>query len=163
MTEPAPVLTISRTVVDALKHCAAAAYPLECCGLLVGSREPGPASGAGVTRVSRILPTPNRSATPRRAFEVDPAMHIALLRALREQTPNAAPIREQVIGHFHSHPDAPAVPSARDVAQAMDPDAVWLIVAASAVGAAEIAAWQAMGDAAGAIGFRPMAVVERDD
>jgi len=67
-------------------------------------------------RVTRVLPTPNRAAMPRRAFEVDPSAHIALLRTLRDQAQDGR--RERVLGHYHSHPDHPAQWSTTDLAEA---------------------------------------------
>lgn len=156
MAEAVPLLWIPPSAMAALQAYAAQAYPRECCGLLVGYPE---MSGAGGMIISRIVPTANRATQPHRAFEVDPAAHIALLRALREQAKEGRQPAEQVIGHYHSHPDAPAVPSAQDRAQATDPDAVWLIVAASAAGAAEIGAWQATSEADGMVGFRSMNLI----
>jgi proteasome lid subunit RPN8/RPN11 len=164
MTATAAELRMSQAMLDALKECAAAAYPLECCGLLVGHQvAPAAPTGCVVKRVSRVVPTANRATAPERAFEVDPAAHIALLRALREQSTWDGDAGEQVIGHYHSHPDTPAVPSARDRAQAADPDAVWLIVAANRAGAGEARAWQATNGGDGAITLLPMGLVIAGD
>ncbi len=154
--EPLPVLWTPPSVLADLKARAAAAYPFECCGLLVGCPM---APGDEGPKVSRMVPTANHAANPRRAFEVDPAAHIALLRTLRAQAKEGRQPVEQVIGHYHSHPDAPAVPSARDQAQAMEPGLIWLIVAASLSGAGEIRAWRAIRDGDGAIGFQPMNLI----
>jgi proteasome lid subunit RPN8/RPN11 len=55
-------------------------------------------------------------------FEVDPQVHIDLIRALRG-TP------EGVVGHYHSHPDHPAAPSPRDLEAAIDGSMIWLVTA----------------------------------
>lgn len=156
MAEAALALWVPPAALAILRDAAAVAYPCECCGLLVG----GPAVGSdGDTTVSRVVPTLNRAAVPRRAFEVDPAVHIALLRTLRERAKEGGEPVERVIGHYHSHPDAPAIPSARDQAQATEPGTIWLIVAASASGAGEIRAWRAIEDGKGTIGFQPMGLI----
>ncbi len=162
MGEAMPVLSMSAADLAFLKECAAAAYPLECCGLLVGCLEAAPGvCVAGGLAVSRVVPTANRAPLPQRSFEVDPAAHIALLRALRDPSGKAGPHRQQIIGHYHSHPDAPAVPSARDLAQAMEADAVWLIVAANRAGAFDVRAWQAVRDDKGVMSFRAMDLISR--
>ena len=100
-----------RAIVDA----AEAAYPDECCGLLVGR----------VRRDGRVLvreahASRNLAEDPRRAFEVDPRVQFALLRRLR-----GGP--DDVIGVYHSHPDLGAEPSATDLARAWEPGLIWLI------------------------------------
>jgi proteasome lid subunit RPN8/RPN11 len=146
-----PRLLIAPADLEAIARLAARAYPQECCGLLVGRRDGG-------WRIRRLVETANRAADPRRTFEVDPATHIALLRALRaarEEQP------EGILGNFHSHPDAPAVPSARDLAAARDAgqqDAVWLIASASAEGTTEIAAWLFLATGEGGGAFQPMSI-----
>ncbi len=76
-------------------------HPAEACGLLLGTREPGGA------RVREVLEAGNRAADPRARFELDPA---GWLRAEER----AASAGLEVVGVWHSHPDAPAVPSAQD-------------------------------------------------
>jgi proteasome lid subunit RPN8/RPN11 len=162
MGEMTPSLWIAQSLLSGLKNCAAMAYPLECCGLLVGYDEQAEGDGVIGKRVSRILPTQNCATTPQHAFEIDPAAHIALLRSLREQAWDGQGRHEQLLGHYHSHPDAAAIPSARDRAQAMETGAVWVIVATSAVGAGDMTAWQAINEGDGTIGFQPMTVVRTD-
>ncbi len=108
---PRPLL---KRIVDA----AEAAYPEECCGLLVGYNQP-PADIV----VSRVEVSPNvteEGANER--FEVSPQLRLELMRTL-EGGP------ERVIGHFHSHPDHAAQPSERDLERAWEPELVWLITA----------------------------------
>ena len=106
--------SLLKRIVDA----AEAAYPEECCGLLVGRTD---ASGGRV--VTRVEASPNVvEGGTRDRFEVDPQLRFDLLRAL-EGGP------ERIIGHYHSHPDHPAQPSERDLEMAWEPDLVWLIVA----------------------------------
>ena len=104
----------------AIRNAAAAAYPDECCGLLVGE-------GDATVTVTGVVPAANIADDPRRAFAIDPQAQFDLLRATRDQT-------RRVIGHYHSHPDGEAAPSAHDLAMAHDPSALWLVVAASANG-----------------------------
>jgi proteasome lid subunit RPN8/RPN11 len=161
MTEPASVLWIAHEALLTLKNCAVAAYPEECCGLLVGyNQEAGLAEGAKGKRISRVHPTKNCAAAPRCAFEIDPAAHIALLRNLREGVGGGH--AEQMLGHYHSHPDSAPVPSARDLAQAMEFDALWVIIGAGPAAADDIRAWLTVREPGDSIGFRPLRIVLSD-
>lgn len=111
-----------------IRAAAEAAYPEECCGLVVGHRPPATdAEAAAVAIVVRAVASRNVAAAGRRRdrFEVDPQLRFTLMRALAG-TPLA------IVGHYHSHPDQPAVPSAHDRAMAFEPALVWLIAAVAA-------------------------------
>jgi proteasome lid subunit RPN8/RPN11 len=97
---------------------AEAAYPEECCGLLVGRQRTD-----GVVEVTRVVESPNVAEGGHRdSFEVDPRVRLAVMRETRSSG-------EEIIGHYHSHPDHPAAPSVRDRAMAFEPELAWLIVA----------------------------------
>lgn len=98
---------------------AETAYPLECCGLLIGRP-----AGEEVA-VNRIAPSANRHATPERAFEIDPRLWLDVARPL-EGT------EEDIVGLYHSHPDHPARPSPRDLEAAWGDGMVWIIVSVRA-------------------------------
>jgi len=108
------VVTLPRPLASALAQLAEAAYPQEACALLVGRQ----------AAVTRIVPAANIASEPARNFEVDPTTQIRLRRQLRE-TPNG----EILLGHWHSHPEGRAEPSATDAAMAFEPELVWLISA----------------------------------
>lgn len=116
-----PQLHLSERHRAAIQDAAAAAYPNECCGLLVGE-------GEDVVTVTDVVPTANTADDPRRAFAIDPQDQFNLLRATRG-TPR------RVVGHYHSHPDGSPSPSRHDLAMAYDPAALWVVVAASRAGA----------------------------
>ena len=112
------MLTVSAADLAAILTEAAAAYPEECCGLLVGER---PAPGdAGDARVLAVLPARNLDPEPRRGYDIDPHALLAGHRGARERG-------REVVGYYHSHPDGAAVPSRRDRAAAL-PLASYLIV-----------------------------------
>jgi integrative and conjugative element protein (TIGR02256 family) len=93
------------------------AYPAECCGLLVGRDD-----ADGIIVVTRIVESRNvRTDRARDRFEIDPQVRISVERELRGGT-------DRVVGHYHSHPDHPAQPSATDLEMAFEPDLVWVIV-----------------------------------
>jgi len=111
------VIVIRAGHLEQINRFAEQAYPEECCGLLIG-RDDG-ASGLAVTRVAA---SPNvAEGRQRDSFEVDPKLRFDIMRAL-EGGP------ERIIGHYHSHPDHPAQPSARDAAMMFEPDLVWVII-----------------------------------
>ena len=107
-------------LADALRlriaQAAEAAYPEECCGLLVGRRR-----AEGPILVEAVEPSPNVAADRRAGFEVDPALRLRLQRTLRAEG-------RAIVGLYHSHPDGPAEPSARDLESAWEPELAWLIV-----------------------------------
>lgn len=96
---------------------AEASYPEESCGLIIGRVARG-----GIAVAARIEPSANVATVRRRdRFEVDPALRFKVERELRDSD-------DAIIGHYHSHPDHPALPSASDLASAFEPELVWLIL-----------------------------------
>ena len=91
---------------------AAAAHPLEACGLLVGPTD-GPILRATTAR--------NLAPDPRVAFEIDPGHIAQWQRRAREQG-------HALLGCWHSHPDGGLTPSAADRAGATWPGLLWLIL-----------------------------------
>jgi proteasome lid subunit RPN8/RPN11 len=110
-------LLIDETLQAALTRHALDSYPAECCGLLIGSEIPN-----GDLLVNEIAPSKNLDAAGgARAFEVDPALILDWQKRTRGTD-------RRVLGHYHSHPDEPAEPSATDLARAWQPGQVWLIM-----------------------------------
>lgn len=112
-----------------LKHIidlAEAAYPRECCGLLVGTADdPFQAKkhGGQTWRITRVEPSDNLAPDDRNdRFEIDPRVRLRLQKELRGAT-------ESLIGVYHSHPDGPAQPSVTDLENAWEPELIWLITA----------------------------------
>ncbi len=115
-----PSLAMIHITIADLERIEAAgvtAYPDECCGLLIGHDLEG-----GGIEVVRVVESENvePSDTRARFFEIDPRLLIALQRDLRGA-------RDRIVGHYHSHPDHPARPSAHDAQRAWQPEMVWLI------------------------------------
>lgn len=96
---------------------AAAAHPLEACGLLLGA--------AGV--ITAAEPVRNVHPDPAKHFEIDPQALIAAHRAARAGGP-------QLLGYYHSHPTGSVIPSATDRACASGDGRIWAIVASGAIG-----------------------------
>lgn len=119
-----------------ISKMAEAAYPAECCGLLAGADH-----SASDVRITRIIPSDNVAQTDTRdSFEVNPKVRFDLMRALEGTG-------ERIIGHFHSHPDHPAEPSATDLAMAYEPDLYWLIASVNNLTTDEVKAYRALPDA----------------
>ena len=112
------MILIPRPLLKQIIETAEAAYPEEGCGLLIGYSEPP--EDIIVTQIE-ISPNVAEEGTAGR-FEVSPQLRLRVMREL-EGGP------ERIIGHFHSHPDAPAQPSPRDLERAWEPGLVWLITA----------------------------------
>src|SRR5690606_28387897 len=110
------MILIERTELRRIADAAEAAYPGECCGLLVGIQHRN-----GDIEVKRAVPSRNLGKA-RDRFEIDPQLWVDLTRAHR-----GGPMR--VVGLYHSHPDGPAQPSAIDLEAAWGEELAWLIVA----------------------------------
>lgn len=114
---------------------AVSAYPDECCGLLVGRR------GDSETTVTRVVPSPNLAlddsgkARRRDRFEVDPEIRFKVMRECEGTN-------EDIVGHYHSHPDHPPKPSPYDLEMALEPELIWLIVAVEKGAAGEVTAYR---------------------
>lgn len=116
MTGAPPALALTAAVAAALHRHAAAAYPAECCGFLLGP-------GQGML-IDEAVPSANLAPDGGLdAFELDSALHLALQRRARDAG-------RRLIGFYHSHPGAAPIPSARDLAGAFDHDRLWLILGA---------------------------------
>ena len=111
------MIRLTRDHMRQIADAAEAAYPKECCGLLVGRD----GDGDGL-EVREIHPSANLAPGGHDRFEVDPGLRFDLQRRLR-----GGP--DRVIGLYHSQPDHPARPSRTDLKEAWEPELVWLIVA----------------------------------
>jgi proteasome lid subunit RPN8/RPN11 len=137
-------LVLTPHQLAAIVRQAEADYPHEACGLLIGR-----VGGRGVARIERVAPSPNLADGDHRdRFEVDPALRLRLERELRGSG-------AEIIGHYHSHPDHPARPSACDLAAAFEAELAWLIVAVERGEARAATAHQLARDGTG---FRPLAL-----
>ena len=124
-TNDTRIVRFEPSILRDLADHAAAAYPLEACGALVGA--------GGHVRVA--LPLPNRDArAPEIGFAVGPRDYLRV-----EAEADAAGLA--LLGFWHSHPDGLALPSAADRARAW-PGLLTVIVAVTGGEPDEISAWQ---------------------
>ena len=107
--------TLPAAVKRAIVAHAREDAPRECCGFLVGRG----------TRVMFALPMKNSDPRPNTGFQIDPAEHVAARRVLRHMAPAL-----EIVGVYHSHPQGPATPSPRDIAESHYPDWLFVIVGA---------------------------------
>lgn len=136
------MIRIADDLLAQLTAAAEAAYPRECCGLLAGTGGPD-----GTVTVTRVVASANvADGDIHDSFEVDPKVRFDLMRDLGEigDRPRG-PAR--LVGHYHSHPDHPPLPSARDLAAAFEPDLVWIILGVEAGAVTAVSASRLDGEA----------------
>lgn len=110
-------------------------YPHECCGAILGR------DGEGFREALALLPLANRrDDSPRNRFEVTPDDVQLAEKMAREK-------KLELIGWYHSHPDAPAKPSEFDREHAW-PWYSYIIVSVRAGQPREMNSWRLQDDRA---------------
>ena len=95
-------IEVKRQELDRIEQHGAAAYPHECCGILLGKEQDGQKV------VTDIVPLRNaREDSPRNRFLILPEDFV---RSDREAKDRGL----EILGFYHSHPDHPAQPSEFD-------------------------------------------------
>ena len=109
----------------------------ECCGLMLGT------FADGVKTVAALFPIDNarEDAARHNRFLIGP---IEMLRGER----HARSLGLDIVGIYHSHPNAPAVPSQFDLDHAW-PVYSYVIVAVTAAGAGALRSWELREDRSG--------------
>lgn len=129
------MLKLSADVVERIRAHGTQSYPYECCGALLGSE------GAEGREVHDLVALENqRQDSPRNRFLVDPKDVIAVEKAARERG-------LEIIGWYHSHPDAPERPSEFDRDHAW-PWYSYLILSVEAAAPRRMASWRLSDDRA---------------
>ncbi|TAL54013.1 MAG: M67 family peptidase [Methylovulum sp.] len=118
-------IQIPRKITTQLLHLAQISPEFEICGL-IGSRNGLPTT---------CYPITNRAEQPQQRFLLDAAEQIAAMTGMRESG-------EALFAIYHSHPTAPAQPSAADLAMAAYPDALYLIISLNTKGILEMRAFK---------------------
>ncbi|MHC4089450.1 MAG: M67 family metallopeptidase [Planctomycetota bacterium] len=137
-------LVIGPDVLESIEQHAWAAFPEECCGILVGRAE------GGIHCVDHARPAPNVFDGDRtRRYELDPSVVFEALWECRRGARCAGQGLEtrcnwsrRVIGFYHSHPDGSSVPSQEDGELAW-PDKIYLIIGLTDRAATARRAWRA--------------------
>jgi proteasome lid subunit RPN8/RPN11 len=96
-------IVLPKSVAKQIESEGSAAYPNECCGILIGKEVDGK------RRVERLAPMKNvfDAGEQYHRFSIDPLAQIEA-----EKSANDAGL--MVLGYYHSHPDHPARPSEYD-------------------------------------------------
>jgi proteasome lid subunit RPN8/RPN11 len=118
-------LVLGAGVDESIRRHGRETYPNECCGALVGRDD----------RVEHAVGLPNTTEEgPRRRFLVRPADY-------RQAEDAATTLGGELLGFYHSHPDAPARPSQYDLDHAW-PTFWYVIVAVEQGTDAAMTVWQ---------------------
>ena len=134
------ILHLPNAFDKAIRAHAVQSYPHEACGLLSGRRD----NDATVT-ITAIHESKNVTGLdPKTGFEIDPKLRFDVMRTLEARGDGT-----EIIGHYHSHPDHPALPSATDLAMTYEVDFIWLICSATKGGATELNAFKPLADRSG--------------
>jgi proteasome lid subunit RPN8/RPN11 len=112
---------LPRTLVNKLLHQAQVSPETEVCGLI----------GATARGTVSVYPIANIAESPDQLFRMEPSTQIAAMRRMRERG-------ESLFAIYHSHPHAPAVPSARDLEEAAYPEALYLVISLDTKGVLEL-------------------------
>lgn len=114
-------VTLPITLVNKILTHAQHSPETEVCGLI--------SAKGGIP--GTIFPISNVADVPEKLFAMDPAAQIEAMRQMREGD-------EELFAIYHSHPHSPAQPSARDLAEAAYPEALYLIVSLNTKGVLEM-------------------------
>ncbi len=136
-----PLLVLPGRARAELVRIVEQGYPFEVCGLLEGRR-----SDAAV-EVVRVVAAGNLAKGDRHRYELAPADWFRADAAARAAG-------RELVGVWHSHPDAPAVPSDADRTAAW-PEYSYVIASVRAARVRDLRCWQLSGGA-----FVEQAVVE---
>jgi len=128
------MLTVLAPIVRQLRQHANTGYPEEVCGLLVGRWEPSARIVTEAVAIDNL-----RRDRARDRYELDPKQHLRAQRHARQRG-------LQLVGVYHTHPDAAAVPSDHDLTRARQiwaqiPSWSYLIISARKEGVAAMRSW----------------------
>ena len=129
-------LHIPTSEVSRIRTEGEKSYPHECCGFLIGRLDDG------ARRIVRVEPVENarEEEAKHNRYLIAPERFMAVERAARKDGLD-------VLGFYHSHPDAPARPSAFDTEQAW-PWYVYIIVSIEKGRSTDMTAWALQDDRA---------------
>lgn len=123
---------ITRGALDAIRTHGIETFPDECCGALIEV-------GGSVVEAFKLPNTTTEAAV--RRFKVDADAYRLAERRARERGGSLA-------GFYHSHPNAPARPSAYDLEHAW-PNLTYIIISVNAAIPGDVTAWRLRDDRSG--------------
>lgn len=119
-------IRLPRKLTNRLLHLAQISPEEEICGLIGADGDGQPIS---------CYPVENSADNRQNRFLLDANQQIAAMKQMRERG-------ESLFAIYHSHPHAPALPSATDVEQAAYPQALHLIISLDTKGVLELRCFQ---------------------
>lgn len=128
------MLLLSTTEFEQIRQHGEEAYPNECCGVLLGG---GNSERRWVSRVVRCVNTKGQAARTR--YKIAPKQLIDIQREGRERG-------EEIVGFYHSHPDAPPHWSRTDLEQAYWLGHAYVIISIIRGNALEMKSYMLAGD-----------------
>ncbi len=121
------MILISKQLLDRIHEHAAAVYPDECCGILVGT-------GDNEKRIYRFHKVGNiNKQRLHERYEIDALEHYKIDKQARGKGLS-------VVGFYHSHPDFPPCPSEFDTKSAW-PDYSYIIISVDKAGNIQTKSW----------------------
>jgi proteasome lid subunit RPN8/RPN11 len=118
-------IQIPRKLASQLLHFAQQSPDIEVCGL-VGCKNNEP---------TNCYPIDNSAPESQNRFVLDAKQHIAAMKKMRENG-------EELFAIYHSHPTAPAYPSALDLEMANYENALYFIISLNIKGILELRAFR---------------------
>ncbi|AJD51847.1 MULTISPECIES: Mov34/MPN/PAD-1 family protein [Thalassospira] len=115
MIDAGKIIKLRTGLLAEISDIAAAAWPEECCGLLIADAE-------SPEVILRFVAARNAAIDRQKTFEIDPHVLIATHRSVRQRG-------EAIIGCYHSHPNGDCQPSKTDLSRAEEAGFLWLIFA----------------------------------
>lgn len=128
---PAAILSLPQWLADELVQAARDQPQHEICGFI--------AAAPGESGAIRRYPIHNHASDARQRFDMDAGEQIAAFKAMRDRG-------ETLRAIYHSHPSAPARPSAQDLAGHSYPAVAALIISPTAPADQRLRAWGLNGD-----------------
>jgi proteasome lid subunit RPN8/RPN11 len=125
-------ISLPRKLINQLLHLAQLSPEAEVCGLIGANQSQQPVS---------CYPIHNSADLPQNRFLLEASQQIQAMTQMREQG-------EQLYAIYHSHPHAPAIPSAADLEQAVYPEALHLIISLDTKGVLELRAFRILNKSA---------------
>lgn len=108
------MIYVSKSEYERIVNQAKKEFPLECCGLMAGTKDQGDVF------IKKVYPLKNIDESSEH-FSMDPKEQFATIRVIREES-------LVLVGNYHSHPYTPSRPSEEDKRLAFDPKALYGIV-----------------------------------
>ncbi|NNM86848.1 MAG: M67 family metallopeptidase [Phycisphaerales bacterium] len=135
-TDVPPRIYLPASLRQPIEEHLGAAYPQEACGLLLTEPNQPLMQPEREIHIAAVWPMANE------APEAERFNRYAIAPAAMHQAQNQASAAGlDIVGVYHSHPDAPAQPSATDLTAAW-PVYIYIIVHTGSTGATEWQAWR---------------------